>query len=99
MTMWDLSVNGHWLFPLGDKITVYPLAGLGILNYGYDYSVDLGGWGSYGASGSTSDLAVNLGGGIDLKLTDKLIFNAELKYKISDVWDRLLLSAGVAYRF
>jgi hypothetical protein len=36
MTMWDLSVNGHWLFPLGDKITVYPLAGLGILNYGYD---------------------------------------------------------------
>jgi hypothetical protein len=32
-------------------------------------------------------------------LTDKLIFNAELKYKISDVWDRLLLSAGVAYRF
>jgi outer membrane protein X len=99
MTMWDLSVNGHWLFPLGDKITAYPLAGLGILNYGYDYSVDLGGLGSYGTSGSTSDFAINLGGGIDLKLTDKLIFNAELKYKISDVWDRLQLSAGVVYKF
>jgi outer membrane protein X len=99
LTMWDLSVNGHWLFPVADRITVYPLAGLGILNYGYDYSVDLGGWGSYDGSGSTSDFAFNLGGGIDLKLTDKLILNAELKYKISDVWDRLLLSAGVAYKF
>jgi outer membrane protein X len=99
MTMWDLSVNGHWLFPISDKITVYLLAGLGILNYGYDYSIDLGGLGSYGSSDSTSDFAFNLGGGIDLKLTDKLIFNAEVKYKISDVWDRLLLSAGVAYRF
>jgi outer membrane protein X len=95
-TMWDLSVNGHWLFPLAGKVTIYPLAGVGILNYGYDF--DLGGWGVK-ASGSTSDLAFNLGGGIDLKLTDQLVFNAEVKYKISDVWDRLLVSAGVAYRF
>ncbi|MDR0395440.1 MAG: porin family protein [Tannerella sp.] len=95
-TMWDLSVNGHWLFPIADKITVYPLAGVGILNYGYDF--DLGGWGVK-ASGSTSDFAFNLGGGIDLKLTDQLIFNAEVKYKISDVWDRLLVSAGIAYKF
>jgi outer membrane protein X len=99
LKMWDLSVNGHWLFPLGEKITVYPLAGLGILNYGYDYSVDFGELGSYGASGSTSDIAFNLGGGLDLKLTDRLVFNAELKYKISDVWDRLLLSAGLVYKF
>jgi outer membrane protein X len=32
LTMWDLSANAHWLFPVADKITVYPLAGLGILN-------------------------------------------------------------------
>ncbi|GHV48630.1 hypothetical protein FACS1894181_04920 [Bacteroidia bacterium] len=90
LTMWDLSANAHWLFPVADKITVYPLAGLGILNYGSSY-------GSYSAS--TSDIAFNLGGGIDYKLTDKLILNAELKYKISDTWDRLLLSAGLAYKF
>jgi outer membrane protein X len=91
-TMWDLSVNGHWLFPVGDKMTVYPLAGLGILNYGID--LGLGGLGA-----STSDFAFNLGGGLDLKLTDQLIFNVEAKYKISDYWDRMLLSAGLAYRF
>jgi outer membrane protein X len=97
-TMWDLSVNGHWLFSITDKITVYPLAGLGILNYGYDLGLGLGEWGIKD-NASTSDIAFNFGGGVDLKLTDKLIFNAELKYKISDVWDRLLLSAGVAYKF
>jgi outer membrane protein X len=95
LTMWDLSVNAHWLFPVADKITVYPLAGLGILNY----STDLG-LGAYGVKdASKSDVAFNLGGGIDYKLTDKLILNAELKYKISDRWNRLLLSAGLAYRF
>ncbi|GHT09855.1 hypothetical protein FACS189426_09180 [Bacteroidia bacterium] len=45
------------------------MAGLGILNYGYDYSVDLGEYGSYGSNGSTSDIAFNLGGGVDYKLT------------------------------
>jgi outer membrane protein X len=90
-TMWDLSVNGHWLFPIDDQITLYPLAGLGILNYGYDFD--------RGLSDSQSDIALNLGGGIVYKLTDKLILNAELKYKISDQWDRLLLSAGLAYKF
>lgn len=95
ITMWDLSVNGHWLFPVGDRMTVYPLAGLGILNYGAD--LGLGGWGIRNAS--TSDFALNLGGGMDLKLTDKLFFHVEAKYKISDVWDRFLLSAGLGYRF
>ncbi|MDR1226264.1 MAG: porin family protein [Prevotellaceae bacterium] len=89
-TMWDLSANAHWLFPVTDKITVYPLAGLGILNSGANY-------GFYSAS--KSDIAFNLGGGIDYRLTDSLILNAELKYKISDWWDRLMLSAGLAYKF
>jgi outer membrane protein X len=95
LTMWDLSVNAHWLFPITDKLTVYPLAGAGLLNYGTDL-----GLGGYGVSDtSTSDIAYNLGGGIDLHLTDNLSLNAEAKYKISDVWDRLLLSAGITYRF
>jgi opacity protein-like surface antigen len=59
----------------------------------------MGEWGSYGGSASTSEFGFNLGGGIDLKLTNKLILNAELKYKLGSTWNRLLLSAGLAYKF
>jgi outer membrane protein X len=101
VTMWDLSVNAHWLFAVADKITVYPLAGLGMLGTKVSVpSIDLGEWGNYGGgSASDSEIGFNLGGGIDCKLTDKLILNAELKYKIGSNWNRLLLSAGLAYKF
>jgi outer membrane protein X len=95
LSMWTLGVNAHWLFPAGDRLTVYPLAGLGIL--GWKYSYDFG-WG-IADSASDSDIAIDLGGGVDFKLTDRLSLNAELKYKIADHWNRLLLSAGVAYKF
>lgn len=91
VSMWDLSVNGHYLFPVVDQITVYPLAGVGILGS----KVNFGGF----ASASDSEFAFNLGGGIDFKLTEKLILNAELKYKLGDTWDRLLISVGAAFKF
>ena len=90
VSMWDLSVNGHYLFPVTDVITLYPLAGLGILG------TKLHG---IGGSWSDSDVCINLGGGIDIKLTDQLSLNGELKYKIVNNWNRLLLSAGIAYKF
>jgi outer membrane protein X len=96
VSMWDLSVNGHWLFPVADKVTVYPLAGLGVL--GSSVSLDLGEYGNLG-SASTSEVAFNLGGGVDYELTDNLVLNAELKYKLGSTWDRLLISAGLAYKF
>jgi outer membrane protein X len=86
-------VNAHYLFPLGDRLTVYPLAGAGFLGYSYG-----SGYG-YGGLASHSDLAFNLGGGIDIQLAGSLYLNAEAKYKISDYWDRLLLSAGLSFKF
>jgi outer membrane protein X len=100
LSMWDLSVNAHWLFPVADKIAVYPLAGLGILGSKSSVEVEVGGLEGFDIpSTSTSEVGFNLGGGIDYGLTDKLILNAELKYKIGGNWSRLLISAGVAYKF
>jgi outer membrane protein X len=99
VSMWDLSVNAHYLVPVADKLKVYPLAGLGIMGTRASADVDLGEWGSYGGSASTSEFGFNIGGGVDYELTDKLILNAELKYRIGSDWSRFLISAGLAYKF
>jgi len=99
LSMWDLSVNAHWLFPVAEKVKVYPLAGVGMLGTKASASANVDGYGSFDASASTSEFGFNVGGGIDFKLTQKLILNAELKYKIGSNWNRFLISAGLAYRF
>lgn len=95
VSMWDLSLNGHYLFRTSEKFTVYPLAGLGILGskVNLDFGeIDLG-------SASASDFGFNLGGGFDLKLSEKLLFNVQAKYMIAGNWGRLIATAGIAYRF
>jgi outer membrane protein X len=99
VTMWDLSVNAHYLFPVSDQVTVYPLAGLGIFGTKVKVDVDLGEWGAYNPGTSDSEFGLNLGGGIDFKLSGNLFLNAEMKYKIQSNWGRFIVSAGLAYKF
>ena len=83
-SMWDVSANAHYLFPINELITIYPLAGLSMIGAG---------------SGSDHEFGLNLGAGIDYKLVGNLFLNGEIKYRIGDNWDRLLISAGIAFRF
>jgi outer membrane protein X len=101
LSMWDLSVNGHWLFPVANRITVYPLAGLSVLGTKTKAKVNLAqvSMNNLDISASTTDFGFNFGGGVDYSLSKNLFLNAELKYKINGDWNRLLISAGVAYRF
>ena len=92
VTMWDLSANAHWLFPVADRVIVYPLAGLGYISSGASI-----GDSDFLVSVSYTELNLNLGGGVDFLLSDNLALNAELKFKTGG-WG-LLLSAGLAYKF
>jgi len=95
VSFWDVSVNAHYLFPIAERFTIYPLAGLGIFGSKMNY---IGHYSELGSSSST-DVCFNIGGGVDFKLTEKLFLNAELKYKIVKHWDRFMISFGAGYKF
>jgi outer membrane protein X len=88
MSLWDFSADAQWLFPISDKVTLYPAAGLGI--YGVKVSV-------LGYSTSDSELGLNLGGGADFNISEKMAITAQLKYNTAI--ERVILSAGVAFNF
>lgn len=85
----DLNANAHYLFPLSDKLTIFPLAGM---SYGNSSLFTTGNY-------SNSYFGLNLGGGADYKLTEKLSLNAESKYQIISGYSSFVLSAGVIYKF
>ena len=93
LNMWNISLNGHYLIPTSDKITLYPLAGLGIAGLKAKASA-LG----YSDSASNNYFGVNLGGGLDFHVTDAISLNAEARYLIASEGGIFFLRAGVAFR-
>lgn len=91
--IWDASVNAHYLISAGERLIFYPAAGVGLMGWGYtkDY------WGLMYAS--SSELVVNAGAGIDLKLAENFYLNVEGLYKINDYANRIQLNAGVIIKF
>ncbi len=80
-----MNANVHYLFPLGDRVDVYPLAGFnfGIFSY---------------KGNSDSDFGLNLGAGVQYDFSTKIFGYAELKGVIGD-GSRAQLSLGVAWKF
>ncbi len=105
VSWWDLNLDVHYLFPLGNNIKVYPLAGLTYLRGSVDGftqtvntpdgSITVGNNESY----SDGNLGLNLGGGFQYDLTDKLVLNAEVKFQIIKNTNQGVISAGLAYKF
>lgn len=99
LSMWDVNFNAHYLFPIGDKMKIYPLAGLSYTNWKYSLDerevlVD-----DDDTSDSVGKFGVNLGGGFQYDLTESMIFNAEVKYQLINTFDQVVFSVGLAYKF
>jgi outer membrane protein X len=99
LNMWDISINGQYLFSLNETLTVYPLAGLGILGTSASAEINIGEGIEYESGASSTDFGLNVGGGIDFKLTEKLVLNGQVKYMIAGDWSRPIVSAGLTYKF
>ena len=105
ISMFDASLNAHWLAFLTDKFCIYPLAGAGYyLTNLHKPNTKYGGLETDDDIKSLSawKVCANLGGGLDFYLTDVVILNFEAKYKylryIKDA-SRINISVGIAYMF
>jgi len=88
----DLNANAHYLFPMNSNVRIYPLAGLNFSRWDFEYELN-------GFSKNVTRLGVNLGGGIEMDITDRLLINCELKYQFVSDFDQAILNVGLAYMF
>lgn len=107
--MWDLSVNIQYLLKFKDKLTFYPLVGLGYIDVSSnsDYESN-GNWVGdanhdkdlIDEGGKSHNIVFNIGAGLEYAITDHINADLEIKFPImvSHV-DPLLISIGACYKF
>lgn len=109
INMWDISVNIQYLLKWKDKLTFYPLAGLGFIkvNSTDDYE-STGNWVGDAnhdkdiieSGGKSSNIVFNIGAGLEYAITDHINANLEIKFPILVKHvDPLLISLGACYKF
>ena len=111
--MWYLSVNANYLIPVMKKLNVYPIAGFDFMKYTsdekgcqtFDYSQNV--VVITQEAGNYTIFGVNIGGGIEYKLSRKFSLQGEVRYIIgfdSGIYsenyktNRLMISIGAAYK-
>ena len=96
----DVNLEANYLFGLGEKVRVYPLAGVVLGIWHADgVNVSYGGM-ELGVDGQTdTKFGANLGGGIDFLLGEHWGLNAEAKYQIISHASQAVFAIGASYRF
>lgn len=85
ITFWDLNFNAQYHFPMGAAITPYLGGGINYSRLGFDVGV---------ASGSTSEVGLNLLGGGFMDFDNAMRLFGEGRFVLSDA-DQLVLSLGL----
>jgi outer membrane protein X len=94
VSVWNPTLNVHYLFPIFDKFYVYGLGGLGL--WGYSWDID-------GHSDSSSIFTFKFGAGAEYYITDQIKGLVETYYQIAKKdgfnYTDPLISIGAAYCF
>lgn len=93
-TWWELNLDGNYMFGDEDELCFYGLAGLNVT--GVSVSYEATGELDFDLSASTTEVGINLGGGVQYPFTDKMSGFAELKYTAAST-DQLGFAAGLLF--
>lgn len=85
VSVFDIMVNGQYLFNVTDKFTAYPLVGIGYGNVNHINSV--------------SRFAFNVGVGCEYAITSHVSADFEFKYQYMKDFQRLPIQLGISYKF
>jgi opacity protein-like surface antigen len=91
----DIDINAHYVFPLESNVSVFPLAGLAMLNGRYSGETIAGQ--KFDSRGFTN-WGFNLGGGVEYNLSSNTFLNLEMKYTFSDA-DCFTVGFGYGIKF
>lgn len=100
VSAFDVNLEANYLFNVGEKIRLYPLAGV-VLGIWHADGIDVSYGGmDFGVDGQTdSKFGANVGGGIDYLLGEHWGLNAEVKYQIISHASQVVFGIGASYRF
>ncbi len=87
----DLNINANYHFITDNEFDIYALGGINVAIVSVPFFNPFSGERN---SNSATEIGLNIGGGFNYHLNDKLLPFAELKYNISS-FDQLILMGGV----
>lgn len=87
---WAIDLNAHYVVKLSDAFGFYPLAGLSLSFWNWDY---------YKHSDNATRLGVNIGLGGEVYASDALSVGLEVKYNIIKDFDQAMFAVRVGYSF
>lgn len=85
----DINVNAHYVFDIQDGLSLYPLAGIGVINNRFSHA---------GHSNGSTDFGFNLGAGASYDLSGNSYVNFDFKYTFQDV-DCASFMFGYGFKF
>ena len=88
-SLWTFDIDGHYNFPINDKFSFYPLAGINISGASVEVN---------GTKTSKTEIGLNIGVGASYEINDKLEGFFETKYTIGN-FDQAVITVGVLYKF
>lgn len=94
LSAWEVDTDIHYIFYTAPAVKFYPLAGLKYSHWTNRHN------GKGQKSSKTHDrLGINIGGGMQVALSENIGMQIELKQELTPRFSQLVISVGLAYHF